>query len=144
MYEILKPVHNSLRWILMAILIYVIISSWAGLMNKKTYGKPDRISGGILVGLAHLQLLIGLILYFGLSPITQVAFADFGAAMKNADLRFYAVEHFLTMVLAIGCIQVGRTLSKKAADDTGKFKKMAIFTTIALVLILARMPHWNF
>jgi hypothetical protein len=144
MYEIVKIGHNSLRWILMGILIYVIISSWAGVVNKKTYGKADRVSGGVLVGLAHLQLLIGLILYFGLSPITKVAFADFGAAMKDTTLRFYAVEHFLTMVLAIGCIQAGRTLSKKAADDAGKFKKMAIFTTIALVLILARMPHWNF
>jgi hypothetical protein len=144
MYELIKTGHNSLRWILMGILIYVIISSWAGVVNKKTYGKADKVSGGILVGLAHLQLLIGLILYFGLSPYTQAAFADFGAAMKETTLRFYAVEHFLTMVLAIGCIQAGRTLSKKAVDDTGKFKKMAIFTTIALVLILARMPHWNF
>ena len=144
MYELIKTGHNSLRWILMGILIYVIISSWAGVVNKKTYGKADKVSGGILVGLAHLQLLIGLILYFGLSPYTQAAFADFGAAMKETTLRFYAVEHFLTMVLAIGCIQAGRTLAKKAADDTGKFKKMAIFTTIAPVLILARMPHGNF
>jgi hypothetical protein len=92
----------------------------------------------------HLQLLLGLLLYFGLSPITKAAFADFGAAMKDTTLRLYAVEHFITMIAAVALIQVGRILSKKASDDASKFKKMAIYTTIALLLMLSRMPNWKF
>jgi len=41
-------------------------------------------------------------------------------------------------------IQLGRTFSKKAADDEKRFKTVAIYTTIALVLILSRQIHWNF
>jgi hypothetical protein len=113
-------------------------------ISKKPYGKLDNATGGALVGISHLQLLLGLILYFGLSPVTEAAFADFGAAMKDKDLRFYAVEHILTMFIAVGLIQAGRIVSKKANDDAQKFRKMAIFTTGALILIISRMPHWKF
>lgn len=144
MYDILKVSHNGLRWVLLAVLLFVIIRSWLGFAQKSSYGKLDNATGGALVGLAHLQLLIGLILYFGLSPITKAAFADFGAAMKDPTLRLYAVEHILTMVIAVALLQVGRIFSKKAAEDARKFRVMAVFSTFALLLMASRMPNWNF
>lgn len=144
MYEIILKSHNGLRWIMLALLLFVIARSWSAYAGKKSFGKLDNATGGALVGISHLQLLLGFILYFGLSPKTQAAFADFGAAMKNQELRLFAVEHILTMVIAVALIQVGRIFSKKAADDSQKFKKMAFFTTFALLLMLSRMPHWNF
>jgi hypothetical protein len=144
MYEFIRSTHGFLRWILLAVLLFVLIRSWMGYFNKRAYSKLDNATSGALVGFAHLQLLLGLLLYFGLSPITKAAFADFGAAMKDSTLRLYAVEHFITMIAAVALIQVGRILSKKASDDVSKFKKMAIYTTIALLLMLSRMPHWKF
>ncbi len=144
MYDILKVSHNGLRWVLLALLLFVIVRSWLGFAQKSTYGKLDNATGGALVGLSHLQLLIGFILYFGLSPITQAAFADFGAAMKDPTLRLYAVEHISTMLIAVILIQVGRIFSKKATEDARKFRVMAVFTTFALLLMASRMPNWNF
>ncbi len=144
MYEIILKSHNGLRWIMLALLLFVIARSWSAFAGKKPFGKLDNATGGALVGISHLQLLLGLILYFGLSPVTEAAFADFGAAMKDKNLRFYAVEHILTMFIAVGLIQAGRIVSKKATDDAQKFRKMAIFTTGALILIISRMPHWRF
>jgi hypothetical protein len=144
MYEIILKSHNGLRWIMLALLLFVIARSWNAFAGKKSYGKLDNATGGALVGVAHLQLLLGLILYFGLSPWTQQAFTDFGEAMKDPKLRFYAVEHILTMIIAVGLIQAGRIVSKKATNDAQKFRKMAIFTTGALILIISRMPHWKF
>ena len=144
MYEFIRSTHGFLRWILLAVLLFVLIRSWMGYFNKRSYSKLDNATSGALVGFAHLQLLLGLLLYFGLSPITKAAFADFGAAMKDSTLRLYAVEHFITMIVAVALIQVGRILSKKASDDASKFKKMAIYTTIALLLMLSRMPNWKF
>ena len=144
MYEIILKSHNGLRWIMLALLLFVIARSWSAYAGKKSFGKLDNATGGALVGISHLQLLLGFILYFGLSPITEAAFADFGAAMKDKNLRFYAVEHILTMIIAVGLIQAGRILSKKATDEAQKFKKMALFTTLALILIISRMPHWKF
>jgi hypothetical protein len=144
MYEFIRSTHSSLRWVLLLVLLFVIVRSWMGFVNKHSYNKLDNATSGALVGLAHLQLLLGLLLYFGLSPITQLAFSDFGAAMKDSQLRLYAVEHFITMLAAVALIQVGRIVSKKASDDTSKYKKMAIFTTIALLLMISRMPNWKF
>jgi hypothetical protein len=144
MYEFVKTTHSSLRWVLLALLLFVIIRHWLAFVQKKNYSKLDNATAGALVGMAHLQLILGLLLYFGLSPITKAAFSDFGAAMKDPQLRMYAVEHFATMLIAVALIQIGRIVSKKAADDASRFKKMAIYTTIALLLMLSRMPNWNF
>jgi hypothetical protein len=144
MYEFVKSTHNSLRWVLLALLLFVIIRHWLAYLQKKNYSKLDNATAGALVGMAHLQLILGLLLYFGLSPITKAAFSDFGAAMKDPQLRMYAVEHFATMLIAVALIQIGRIVSKKAADDASRFKKMAIYATIALLLMLSRMPNWNF
>lgn len=144
MNDALITTHNYLRWILLAVLLFVIVRSWLGFAGKKPFSKLDNATGGALVGLSHLQLLLGLILYFGISEKTKMAFADMGAAMKDATLRLYAVEHILTMVIAVAMIQIGRILSKKADDDTRRYRIMAVFTTLALVLMISRMPHWNF
>ena len=143
MYTALLHSHNLIRWILLILLIFVLFRAWSGWLGKGSYHKIDKITGGILVGFTHLQLIVGLLLYFVFSPITQAAFQDMGAAMKDSSLRFYAVEHILIMIIAVVLIQLGRTFSKKATTDEEKHKKVAIFTTLALVLILSRMPHWN-
>ncbi len=80
---------------------------------KKTGKKRDNIAGLLLTIFVDIQFLIGIILYAFVSPITRAAFADFGAAMKNADLRFYAVEHITMMIIALIIIHIGRAKSKK-------------------------------
>jgi uncharacterized membrane protein YozB (DUF420 family) len=143
MYTALLHSHNLIRWILLILLIFVLFRAWTGWLGKGSYQKIDKITGGILVGFTHLQLIVGLLLYFVYSQVTKAAFQDMGAAMKDPNLRFYAVEHILTMIIAVVLIQLGRTFSKKAATDIEKHKKVAIYTTIALLLILSRMPNWN-
>jgi Na+-driven multidrug efflux pump len=142
MYEFISVLHSYIRWALLLLLVVVIVTSLMGWLGKKPFKKIDNTLSVSLLGTTHLQLLLGLILYFFLSPITKNAFSDFGAAMKNKDLRFYAVEHIAIMILAVVFVQLGRTLSKKAANDEAKFKKLFIYTTIALVLVLAGIP-WN-
>ena len=86
--------------------------------------------------------LVGLVLYFFLSPITNAAFQNFGAAMKNADLRFYAVEHFLMMLIAVVLVHIGRSKSKKAAQPRKKFGISLVFFGIAYIIMLAAIP-WS-
>ena len=100
--------------------------------------KADNAGSAALLGLTHLQLLLGLILYF-ISPITNAAFADMKAAMKNDWQRYFAVEHIAMMLIAVVLIQLGRTLSKRSVDDNAKHKKVAIYTTLAVLLILASL-----
>jgi len=139
MHQTINALHSYNRYLILVAIVLVLYRSWTGWQGRKPFEKFDNIASVALLGLAHLQLLLGLIQYFGTSTIVQSAMADMGAAMKNSWLRYFAVEHILMMVIAIACIQVGRTLSKKAADDNVKHKKLAIWTTVATLLIVASL-----
>ncbi len=140
MYEIFLSLHSWIRWIVLLLALVVIAKSFAGWKGSKSYGKSDNAMSAAFIGLLHLQLLIGLVLYFFLSPITQAAFADFGAAMGEASQRYWAVEHVMMMIIGVAVAQIGRIKSKKATLDSLKFKTVAIYYTIALLLILSRIP----
>lgn len=138
MYSILNTLHSYNRYLLLAALLFVLYRAYTGWLGQKPYAKADNAGGAALLGFTHLQLLLGLILYF-ISPITNAAFADMKGAMKNEWQRYFAVEHIAMMLIAVALIQAGRTLSKRSADDTAKHKKVAIYTTIAVVVILASL-----
>ena len=89
-----------------------------------------------------VNLLLGLLLYILFSPITKAAFANFGAAMGDSTLRFFAVEHIFGMVVAVILAHVGRALSKKATEPVKKYRAAAIWYTLSLLVILAMIP-WD-
>jgi hypothetical protein len=140
MYTGLLHAHNGLRWfVLFALLVSIILAS-SGWLKKRQWTKADKLSGLFLMIFMDLQFLIGIILYGFLSPITKAAFQDFGAAMKNADLRFYAVEHFLMMLIALVLVHIGRKKSKKEIAPWKRHRAAAIFYSLSLLLILIAIP----
>jgi hypothetical protein len=136
MYNLLVTLHSYNRYLVMLAILFVLFRAFSGWFGKKPFEKLDNTASAALLGLTHLQLLLGLILYAGVSQWTRTAFADMGAAMKNEWLRYFAVEHITIMLIAVVMIQLGRTFSKKASDDNAKHRKLAIYTTIGLLLIL--------
>ncbi|MDZ7741404.1 MAG: hypothetical protein U5Q03_06570 [Bacteroidota bacterium] len=143
MYEILTTIHSILRWVIVIIALIVIFKSLAGWIGKKNYADSDNMLGLLLNSSLDLQLITGLVLYIFLSPLTQTAFLDFGSAMSNPVLRFFAVEHFLLMLIAIVLVHIGRVRVKKADTDVKKHKRSFIFYLIAFILILVSIP-WPF
>lgn len=142
MYTGLLHTHNLFRWLVLAVALLAIVLAFSGWFGKRNWKKIDNISGLLLTMFVDIQLVIGLILYAFVSPITRSAFADFGAAMKNEVLRFYAIEHFVMMLIALILVHIGRSKSKKAVVVNKKHRSAAIFYTIALVIILAGIP-WD-
>ena len=140
MYPIILHIHDMLRWALLILFILVIVKSFAGWLGKKAWSKSDSIFGTVLTAAYDLQFLIGIVLYAFFSPLVKAAFADFGAAMKTSSLRFIAVEHIFIMFLALIVVHIGKAKSKRAKVAVKKHKLMAIFTSIALVLVLAGIP----
>lgn len=137
----LNTLHSYNRYLVLAAMVFVLIRSYNGWLNRKPFEKADNTASVALLGLAHLQALIGLIMYAFTSTWTQTAFANFGAAMKDPMQRYFAVEHISAMLIAVALIQVGRTLSKKATDDVSKHRKLAIYTSIALVIIVGTLAQ---
>lgn len=141
-YPFLKDTHSILRWVVLLTALWALARVWAGLLKHSAWSKKDRIAGLAFSSSLNLQFVIGIVLY-GISPLTKAAMTNFGAAMKDGMLRFYAVEHPTMMFLAVVLAQVGFSLSKRHGDDRGKFVRAAIFYTIAFVLVLAAIP-WPF
>lgn len=140
MYSVLLTLHNLTRWAVLASGLIAIITATVGVVRKGPYTKSENISHAVFLGIGHLQLVLGLLLYFVSPFVTQAFKIGIGNAMKEPDLRFFAIEHVLVMFTAIMLVQVGRTLSKKQADQQAKHKKALVFFTIALLLIISRIP----
>ena len=140
--EILQHAHSYLAYVVLAILFIAVanaIMGWAG--NKIfTLEKDFRISLFALI-LTHLQLLLGLILYFvssnGLKAMTSVGIGDL-----SATGRLLALEHPLTNLIAVALITIGWSKHKNAMDGKRKFKRITIFYGLGLLLILSRIP-WS-
>lgn len=139
MHTGLLHLHNLLRYAIVIFLIINVVKSFIGWFSKKEYTASDNKLSLFLFISAHLQLVVGLILY-AVSPIVKVALSDMGGAMKDAVLRFWAVEHMLSMVVAIVIITVGRIMAKRGKSDGIKFRRQAIYFTLAMVLIFSAIP----
>lgn len=141
MYTGLLHTHNLFRWLILIAIFLAVLFAFIGWFGKKDWTKKDNITGLVLTIFMDIQLVLGLILYFFVSPFTKVAFADFGAAMKNEDLRFYAVEHILLMLIALIFVHIGRSKSKKAVAWK-KHQAATIWYGLAFILILGGIP-WD-
>jgi len=137
----MKDIHSYWAYLVLAILIFAVINAVIGLMSKKQFTDKDlRIALFTLI-VSHIQLLIGLSWYF-MSPWYSALKASGAEVMKDKGARLIAVEHPITMILAIALITIGWSKHKKKTSDAAKFKIVAIFYGIALLLILSRIP-WN-
>jgi hypothetical protein len=142
MYIGLLHFHSLLRWILLLLLIAVVIKALQGRNGGKVFGPGDRKLSLFTLISAHLQLLIGGLLYM-VSPTVQQSLANMGAAMKDSINRFWAVEHLSLMIVSIALLTIGHIKAKKATSDQDKFKAQALYFTIGLLLILIAIP-WPF
>jgi hypothetical protein len=140
MYSIVSNVHIALFVLVFILGINVIVRALRGRSSNALFTEADRKAGLFFMISLHTQLLIGLALYFFLSPITAAAFADFGAAMKDSQTRLIAVEHISVNIIAVVLATVNNAKNKKAIADAAKHKNALIFTLIALLLILSRIP----
>jgi hypothetical protein len=136
MYTFIQKFHSGWAYIALLLLVFAVINSFIGMSSKKEFTAKDRkIALFALIG-THIQLLVGLILYF-VSPLGSAVFGQ----MKDAALRLTSLEHPLTNIIAI-LITIGWSKHKKATTAEAKFKSIAIFFGFGLVLILSRIP-WS-
>jgi uncharacterized membrane protein YozB (DUF420 family) len=142
-YTFLLSLHSITRWFLIIFAVYAIYLAFKGIMEKSAWTQKENLAGMLFASAADLQLLLGLILYFFLSPITTSALRDFGGAMANAGTRFFAVEHSLVMVVGLVLVHIGRVMSKNGKTDLQKHQRAAVWFLIALVIILLAIP-WPF
>jgi hypothetical protein len=140
MYTTVLFVHSWLRWAVILFGLLALLRAVTGSLARRSWQPLDDRLGLLFIIAIDVQILLGLLLYFVLSPITQGALADFGAAMGNSALRFWAVEHVFGTVVGAFLAHRGRARVRKIPDAARRHKAGAIFIVLALVAILASIP----
>ena len=137
-YALVQHAHSGLRWLVLAALLIAIGQAWGGWRSGNSYPGKTRPA---LLGLifTHIQLVLGLLLYLWLSPYVRFE----GEIMGNAVIRFYTVEHFVGMILAIAVITIGYVRAKRQAGSPQGYKTIFWFYLIGLILIIVSIP-WPF
>ncbi len=141
MYTGLQHTHSGFAYLALLALVLVIIWALVGALSGRDFQEKDRKIALIAFILCHIQLLVGLILYF-VSPLGYSLLAG-GGAMADATARLTALEHPLINILAIVLVSVGFIRAKKLESSTAKFRSIYMMYAIGLVLILSRIPWAN-
>lgn len=140
MYDLMLLAHSWLRWLVLFAAVAAIARAIGGVNTRRPFTPLDDRAGMWLTAALDFQLLLGLILYIFLSPVTRSAFVDMAAAMREAPIRFFAVEHPVGMIVAIALAHVGRVRVRKAADSESKHKQALIFFGLSLLVLLLSIP----
>ena len=136
-YSFLQKFHSGWAYLALLLLVIAVVNSIVGMTSKKEFTPKDRkiaILG--LIG-THMQLLVGLILYF----VSPLGFSSLGQ-MSDKALRLTSLEHPLINLIAITLITIGWVKHKKLTTSESKFKSFSIYYSLGLLLILSRIP-WN-
>ena len=136
MYTGLSHLHHYLPYVLFFLMGLVILKSIKGIVNQEEYTESDKKLGLLAMIVAHVQLTVGIALYF-VSPMV----ISMGDAMKDATTRLYAMEHPLMMVVAIVLLTMARSKTKNLSDVSAHTKNL-LFFVLALVAIVSRIP-WD-
>ncbi|PQB05613.1 hypothetical protein [Aureitalea marina] len=140
-YTTVQFLHSWWAYLVLIVVIVATLNAWGGVLSKREYRPQDFRLALFSLIVTHIQFLIGLVLYF-VSPLglKNIINNGMGTVMKDATMRLYAVEHLTVMILAVAFITIGYSRHKKKRLSDKKLKSLAVFYTLALILMLSRIP----
>jgi hypothetical protein len=142
MYQALLFYHNLARWLVLASLAAALFRACKGLVSNATFSRTDNALRHWTATLAHLQLMIGMVLYFQ-SPAIRYFRTNFADAVKHSDAAFFGLIHSSLMLTAIVVVTIGSAMAKRKQIDREKFRTMVVWYAVALLLIFIAIP-WPF
>jgi len=140
MYSSVLLVHSWLRWAVLLLCLAALVRAVDGMRSRRGWDAGDERVSRLFVISVDLQMLLGLVLYFLLSPLSRAALGDFRGAMRDPILRYWGVEHAFGMIVAIALIHAGRARARRTTDAALKHRRTAVFFMLALIAMLASIP----
>ena len=133
----MTTIHSITAYLVVFFVGFAFLNAFFKWQKESGFKKSDRTISLLALIFSHIQLLIGFAVW-GHNGYYKIM----GEAMKEASLRKLAVEHPVSMILAIVLITIGWSKHKKQDSDKGKFKSIAIFYGLGFLVILGMIP-WN-
>ncbi|WP_207505178.1 hypothetical protein [Telluribacter humicola] len=142
MYSTFLALHSLTRWLVLVSLLFAIFRAYWGWLSRREFTRLDNSVRHWTATIAHIQLMLGLGLYF-ISPIIDYFLHNFWDAIHQREIRFFGMEHSSMMIAAVVVITIGSAKAKRRQTDAEKFRTMAIWFAIGLFIILTSIP-WSF
>lgn len=136
----LTSIHYSLMLLLLILLLFTAAKFFLYSSKKEAFGKFEKIQSLLTLIIAHTQFLLGVILLFVGDRQIGSYYNDMGALMKDSYQRLFAIEHPISMIIGVVLITIGYSTAKRMTEDSAKFKRIAVFYLIALIVIAIRIP----
>lgn len=142
LYNLTLYAHSYMRWVVVILGVLLIVRSLVGWLGKRSWSEAVGRLGLSFTISMDVQLLLGLLLYGVFSPTMQRVFSNFGQAMGDARLRFWAVEHIFVMIVAVVLAHIGHITAKRLPEDR-RYRRYAIFAGLAMLAVVLAIP-WPF
>jgi hypothetical protein len=140
MYPYVLGLHNIVRWLVLLAGIWAVVLVWRGWLGRRQWTPSEARATRAFVGILDLQLLVGLALFAVLSPLTRQGFRDMGAAMRDAPVRYFLVEHPVIMLAAIAAAHIGSAQVRRAGTDADRFQRASIWFGLSLAALAGFIP----
>jgi cytochrome c biogenesis factor len=143
MFSVLLFFHSIFRWLVLTSLCCSIFVAARKYLKKAPFTKSDNSLRHWTATIAHIQLMIGMVMYFKSTTVAQFRAFGHDPARGIDEPFFFGLIHISLMIMAIIIITIGSAVSRRQEEDHKKFRLMLIFFVAALVIILAAIP-WPF
>jgi hypothetical protein len=144
MYAVFLALHNIMRWVVVILAVFALVRAYRGWLGKLEWTPTDRKAGSFFAISMDIQLLLGLILYFLLSPLTRPVFeGQMDLVMGNTEMRFFGVEHIFYMILGVVFVHAGTILARRAEDVGAKHRRAAFWFTLVAIVLVVGVPWWR-
>ena len=143
MYAWVLTVHSWVRWLILLAWLVVMVRSLTAWRQARPWSAQDRRWLSVLLGLADVQLLLGLALLIVLSPTTRRFFQEGAQALADTHVSYWFMEHAVPMIVAVFLMHVGHVFVRRGRSDRSRHLRTLLLFGLAGLIVLASTP-WPF
>lgn len=138
-YTFVLTVHSWMRWAALLLGVAATLNAFLNRTEHPTRKGRSRWDFFFMLAI-DLQVLLGLTLYFGLSPFSTAGMNDLHAALHAPLLRFWTFTHIFSMFGAMLLVRVGRVLAMNGPTPDIRRTRKGIAFALALAVMVAAIP----
>jgi hypothetical protein len=138
-YPAVLTIHSWLRWAALLLGAAATFNAFRHRADTAERARGQRWDWVFMLAL-DLQVLFGLLLYFGLSPFTREAMGNMAIALRDPGLRFWAITHVAMMFVALVAVRAGRVFAMGDGTSRARRNGRYICFGIAVLAMVAGVP----
>lgn len=140
-YTIAIHAHAWLRWVLVVLGIAMLVVATRGARAALPWTPAHARGAAALLGLARIQVLVGLLLLLWASPVATLAWQlGLRAMLGQPVFLWFGLVHPGLMMLAVGVLEAGHARVRRAETPQARHRTLALSITVWFVIVLVAIP----